>query len=168
MTAIALVACSTAGADPAASAADRAARPAGWKQLPAIANAASAAARADGVVIDSADAWGEPAIGCYAVWLDLHGVRGRDGENVGDAAALADQILDGLARTGAGEIAVRDVVRPAGPEGVLAFAFARSPYRGRVRARLGGGRIDAVACFANQREPGACDAACTRVLQGVP
>jgi hypothetical protein len=51
---------------------------------------------------------------------------------------------------------------------VLAFRFARPPFRGRVRARLGHGRITAIACFFNQREPTACDAACIGVLDTVP
>jgi hypothetical protein len=155
LTVLAIVACSPAGAEPAAAPADRA-HPAGWRQLPAITGAVTAAARADGVTLDAVDAWGEPAVGCYAVWLDLHG-------RTTDAAALADQVLAGVAGLSPSEIA-----RPTEPDGVLGFGFARPPYRGRVRARLGGGRVSAVACFGNQREPVACDAACTRVLQGAP
>lgn len=174
MTAIALVACSAAGADPAAS---EGVHPAGWQRLPAIAAAVRAAATADGVVIDAVDAWGEPAIGCHAVWLALHG-------GTSDARVLADQILVGIAQVGlgvavaprgaamprqaGGAIAVSELAMPTGAEGVLAFAFARAPYRGRVRAKLGNGQIAAVACFANQREPGACDAPCASVLRGVP
>lgn len=201
MTAVALVACSAADAepaprrepvepatvrrDPAAPAIarrDPVVHPAGWKQLPGIVTAVGAAARGEGgapgrgegVEIDEVDAWGEPAIGCYAVWLALHGREG-------DAAVLARQVLDGLARVGArpGDarargaraeppIAITEIAMPAGPQGVLAFAFARPPYRGRVRAQLGAGRIALTACFANQREPGACDAPCASVLQGVP
>jgi hypothetical protein len=182
MTAIALVACSSAGAEPGASASAAAHAPPGWKQLPAIATAAGAAARADGVVIDAVDAWGEPVLGCYAVWLTLHG------EPAG-APALADQILDGFTKAGgphkaqgarggvrrrrtpgspSEEVSLDEVTRPSTPEGMLAFAFARPPYRGRVRAHLGDGRIAAIACFQNQREPAACEAACTRLLQGAP
>jgi len=64
-------------------------------------------------------------------------------------------------------LTVDDVVRPTQPDGVLAFQFAAAPYRGRVRARLGGGRIAATACFANQRAPRACEAACTDILAHV-
>jgi hypothetical protein len=163
MTAIALVACNAASADPPRR--DPSGHPAGWKQLPAIANAVGAAARAEGVVIDAADAWGQPAIGCYAVRLALHGPEG-------DATLLATQILDGIARVSdkprEPAIAITDVTMPGGPQGVLAFTFARPPYRGRARAQLGGGRIAMAVCFANQREPGACDAPCASVLQGVP
>lgn len=179
LTAIALVACAAASAEPTAgqpapgqpapgqlaagqlapgqlAAGATAAHPAGWRQLPAIAAAAAAAARADGVVVDSADAWGEPVRGCYAVWLALHGAAA-------DAGALADQVLGGL-----GPLSPTDIVRPSAPDGTLTFRFARGPYRGSARAHLGGGRISAVACFANRREPPACDAACPRVLETVP
>jgi hypothetical protein len=151
LTVVAIVACSPASAEPA----DRA-HPPGWQQLPAITGAITTAARAGGATVEAVDAWGEPAAGCYAVWL---GLRGR----AADAAALADQVL-----TGAAGLAPSEVARPTGADGVLAFGFARPPYRGRVRARLGDGRISAVACFGNQREPVACDAACAGVVQGVP
>lgn len=157
MTAVALVAvvaCRPAGAEPASRGA--AERPAGWTQLAPIAAAAGAAARADGVVIDAVDAWGEPALGCYAVWLALHG-------GTAGAPALADQVLAGFAGT-----AISELTRPTGSDGVLAFAFARPPYRGRLHAHLGEGRIAAVACFGSPREPAACEAACRRVLQGAP
>jgi hypothetical protein len=178
VTAVALVACSAVGADPAASPGGSA-HPEGWKQLPAIATAVGAAAKAGGVTIDSVDAWGEPAHGCYAVWLELHG-------GTSDARALADQVVAGVARAGAprdaaaarasrpreaaagwpGEIAISDVVKPIEPVGVLAFAFTSLPYHGRVRAQLGKGRIAAVACFANERELLACNATCAQVLEG--
>jgi hypothetical protein len=248
-SAIALAACNAAGADPNAAASPRAARPEGWKQLPAMASAVGAAAKADGVTIDSVDAWGEPANGCYAVWLALHGASG-------DAPTLADQVLAGISRAGgprggvpqarsketgsaapavqsketappapavqsketgpaapaarsreraptalaaqskdtgpaalaaqskdtgaaapaarskesavSGELVISELVKPTGREGVLAFAFANAPFRGRVRARLGGGRIAAVACFGNERAPLVCDATCGRVLEGSP
>ncbi|HMG23886.1 MAG TPA: hypothetical protein VK607_21275 [Kofleriaceae bacterium] len=166
--AVAVAACSAAGAEPAPAAgppaaavapagpAATAAHPAGWRQLPAVASAVAAAARTDGVAVDATDAWGEPARGCYAVWLALRG--GSAG-----AAALADQVLGSVAG-----LSPTEVVRPIGPDGTLAFGFARPPYRGRVRAKVGAGRISAVACFANQREPVACDAACRGVLEGAP
>jgi len=170
MTAVALVACTTAAAEPGAPASRGAsAPPAGWKQLPPIAAAAGAAAKADGVTIDAVDAWGEPAIGCYAVWLALHG-------GTAGAPALAEQVLDSFKGAGGapkpaggpqGAFSLDDLVKPGEPEGVLAFAFTRPPYRGRVRAHLGNGRITAIACFGNQREPAACEATCARVVQGV-
>jgi hypothetical protein len=150
-----------------------------WKALPSIATAVAAAAKADGVAIDSVDAWGDPARGCYAVWLDLH----REDTHK-DAAVLANQLLASFqnadARSGSGSPirpsspsspsgwSIRDVVRPTGESGVLALSFARAPYLGRVRAGLGEGRIAMTACFHNEREPVACDAACTRVLEAPP
>jgi hypothetical protein len=176
MTAVVLVGCSAAGADPGAPASSGV--PPGWKQLPPVATAAGAAAKADGVVIDAVDAWGEPALGCYAVWLALHG-------QAQSAPILADQVLDGFTAafgprsapksarhpkktSSASQLSLDEVVKPSSPDGVLAFAFATPPYRGRVRAHLGSGRIAAIACFGNQREPAACEAACTSVLQGLP
>jgi len=184
VTAVALVACSAAGADPAA-APSSIAHPEGWKQLPAVAAAVGAATKADGVTIDSVDAWGEPAHGCYAVWVELHG-------GSAEAPALADQVLAGVTRAagprdgaavsshaGASNAAkttrtapwseavvTSDVVKPTAATGVLTFAFTSLPYRGRVRAQLGKGRIGAVACFANEREPLACQAICTQLLGG--
>jgi hypothetical protein len=170
MTAVALVACTTAAAEPGAPASRGASTPpAGWKQLPPVAAAVGAAAKADGVTIDAVDAWGEPAIGCYAVWLALHG-------GAAGAPALAEQVLDSFKGAGGatkpaggpqGAISLDDLVKPAEPEGVLAFAFTRAPYHGRVRAHLGNGRITAIACFGNQREPAACETTCAHVLQSV-
>jgi len=175
MIAVALVACNAAGAEPNPPSGPR---PVGWKPLPAISHAVRAAATADGVTVDAVDAWGEPARGCYSVSLDLHG-------GSADAPALADQILGSLpvgpapiagspAPVPSGESrapepgALSELRRPSGPEGVLAFRFTRPPFRGRVRAWLGHGRITATACFFNQREPLACDAACTGVLDAAP
>jgi hypothetical protein len=159
LTMLALVACSPAGAGPAgiqpAAAPAGPVHPAGWRRLPAIGASVTAAAKADGVTVDAVDAWGEPQLGCYAVWLDLHG-------GAADAAALADQVLGSAAA-----LSPSDVATPSGPDGRLGFAFARPPYHGRVRAQLGAGRISAVACFGNQREPVTCDAACNHVL-GAP
>ena len=59
--------------------------PAGWQALPEIATAVGAAARAEGVTVDGAEAWGEPAMGCYAAWVSLHG----DG-------ATSQQVMKGL------------------------------------------------------------------------
>jgi len=164
MTAVALVACSAAGAEPGAPPAPPPGPlPAGWTQLPSIATAVAGAVNTEGVVVDSAAAFGEPARGCYAVRLALHGAAAA-------APALADQVLAGFAAASNPRAAftITDVVKPSEADGVLAFAFDRPPYHGRVRAQLGHGRIAAVACFANQREPLACDAACTMLLQDKP
>jgi len=158
--AVALVACSAASAEPGAPPGPASStHPAGWQALPAIASAVATAAAGDGAVIDAVDAWGEPAMGCYAVWLELHG-------GTADAPALADQVMRGLPATPA--FAASEVVMPASLTGVLAFAFSAPPFHGHVRAQLGAGRIAARTCFATAREPIACNAACARVLQGVP
>lgn len=157
MTAIAIALCGSAGAEPAAAPGGMvAAHPAGWRHLPEIARAVAAATAGKGVALDAADAWGEPAAGCHAVWLALHG-------GTASAPVLAEQVLGSVAA-----LSPADLARPTAPEGVLAFSFARPPYRGRVRARLGAGRISAVACFGDGREPDACDAACRGVLEGAP
>ena len=146
MIAVVLAACSAAGAEPAGSGAPArsgpGAPPAGWKPLPSLATAARAAAGADDVAIDAVDAWGDPALGCYAVWLALHG-------GAAGAPALADQVLGSFQEAGHARpgISLAEIVKPGAPDGVLAFAFARPPYRGRVRAHLGGGRVAAAACF---------------------
>lgn len=169
LTALALVACRAAAADPSAAeagfppppaaaplAAPHAAAPTGWTQLPAMAAAVAAAASDPATASVATDAWGDPATGCYAIWLDLHAAAG-------DAPALAEQVLGQL--TG---LTVGARVKPTTADGELTFNFARPPYRGRLRAQLGHGRVAATACFGNQREPVACDTICTRVLHDVP
>ena len=134
--------------------------PAGWKPLPELASAASDAAKHAGVTIDGAEAWGEPARGCYGAWLGVHG-------GTGSPAALADAMLATIPP----ELAVTDVTRPSasGDTGVLTLSFARAPYTGRVRAQLArSGLISIVACFWNAREPSACEAACAPLLAGAP
>jgi hypothetical protein len=143
---LALAACSSAAAQPEQRSGIQA--PAGWRDLPAIASAARMAASANGVVIDGAQAWGEPAMGCYAVWLAITG--GTDGD-------LAEQIQTGLA---AEQIAVSDVR----PGDVLAMTVERAPYRGQLRARAGDTGVSAFVCFANQRERAACEASCATLL----
>jgi hypothetical protein len=152
--------------------------PAGWQALPPIA-AAARAALGRGATVDGAEAWGEPAMGCYAVWLAIRAA--------GSAEAIGQQVVAGFTAAAAGsggsagakpagsaapepgsQTIVKDVAAPTGEEGVLTLAFERGDHRGRLRARLGGGRITALACFANQREPLACEAACTTFLGALP
>jgi hypothetical protein len=150
-------ACGSAGAQPEATEQLSGIKaPAGWQALPPVAAAARTAMGASGVVVDGAEAWGEPAIGCYALWIALHGSGG------GGAEELTQQILDGLA---AESIKATDV-KPASA-GVLALTLERAPYRGQLRARLDEGRIAALACFANQREPAACEPGCRALLGAV-
>lgn len=149
---LALAACGQAGAQPTATSGLTA--PVGWIAIPAIATAAATAAKGDGVTVDGAEAWGDPARGCYGVWLALHG----DG-------ASAEQVLAGFATE---PITTTNVVKPDTGDGLVAMSFTRGVYRGRLRARIAAGKITALACFANDREPIACDGACTTLLGGLP
>ena len=154
---VTLAAChDTADADPAPPRSGLTA-PAGWQSLPALATAMAVAAKSASITIDGSEAWGEPAMGCYATWLELSG---------GDAAAdvLADQVLVGL---GVAKLTVADVVVPPATGGTMSLRFEHSPYKGRMRAQLATGHITAVACFANAREPVACEAACTTWLGAI-
>lgn len=153
--------CGTAGAAP--EQASGLTPPAGWQAMPEIA-AAARGALGKGVTVEGAEAWGEPAMGCYAVWLAI-GAPGA-------AEAVAQQVVAGFTAAAAGsgsgaKLTFKDVAPPAGDAGVLALSFERGDHRGRLRARLGGGRIAALACFANQREPLACEAACTSFLGAI-
>lgn len=153
-----LLACGQAGADPAAAPADTTSglhAPAGWQALPEIATAVSAAARAEGITIDGAEAWGEPSMGCYAAWVALHG----DG-------ATAAQVMEGLE---AAKLTVKDVVKPElGDDGLVSLVFERAPYRGHLRVRVATPRLTVLACFENEREPAACELACTPLLGALP
>jgi hypothetical protein len=159
----ALAGCGSAGAAP--DQVSGLTPPAGWQALPAIATAARAAI-GPGVEVSGAEAWGEPAMGCYAVWLAIR--------TDGGATAVAEQVVAGFAAaatagSGSGApLTIKDVTSPSGDEGVLALAFERGDHRGRLRARLGGGKIAALACFANPREPAACEAACSAFLGALP
>lgn len=157
---LALVACNAAGADPAPAGA-LPGSPASWKTLPTIAHAVGSAAAADGVTVDASDAWGDPAVGCFALRLAMHG-------GAATTDALVAQVLGGQAGAAAPRLTFSEVVKPAAGSDVLAFAFARPPYKGHVRARLASGKITAMACFGNQRDPASCDATCTHMLQGAP
>lgn len=151
-----LAACSQAGAQPSERSGLSA--PAGWQPLPELAASAAKALAADKIRVDGFEAWGELAKGCYGVWLALHG----DG-------ASAQQVLAGIEAEG---IEVSDVVKPEASDGLVAATFTRTiattVWRGRLRARIAAGKITALACFANDREPGACELACTTLLGGLP
>lgn len=154
LIAIAMVACAPAVADPAGSPSGLTA-PAGWRAAPELAAAAIDGARATGIVVEGSEAWAEPARGCYATWIALRG---------GDHTLLA--IDDLLASLATAKIAVHDVVKPAG-DGVVALAFARGDYTGKLRARIAGDRLVALACFANAREPASCAPACATLLGAI-
>lgn len=125
--------------------------PAGWVPMPQLATAATGA-----IGGSTADAWGEPAMGCYAAIVTFS-AKGKAG---GIAKALRTQVESA--------VKVSDVVEPAATAetGVLAFAFEKAPYRGRARVSIDAG-VTALACFWNDREPDACAAACTALIGGM-
>lgn len=148
----AVAACDPAGAQPGT--ASGLTTPAGWTALPELASATAAAAKDDGVTVEGSEAWGEPGRGCYAVWLALRGER-----------ATGAAVLDGLTAQG---FTTTDVVKPETDDGVVSLAFDKPPFHGRVRAKITAGRVVAVACFANDREPATCDAPCLALLGSLP
>ena len=185
LIATALAACGPADAQTSA-ASSGVVVPAGWQPLPQLATAARDAI-ASKTTVDGVEAWGETARGCYALWISLSAsgsatqladqvlaalanVPGPDGKPRTNPAAPVGSTQPGADRNDAGvaatpsRIDVRDAVKPSVDPGVLTLAFERAPYRGRLVARLGGGKIVALACFANEREPVACEAACTPML----
>jgi hypothetical protein len=162
---VALGACGQAGAQP--SAPSGIAAPAGWAALPELATAVRDATKADGVTVEGVEAWGETARGCYAVWLRLAG-----------SGATPNAVVAGLA---AEKLATSNVVKPDSGDGITTLTFAKPPppkgtgspgssqaYTGRLRVRTQDGKLTALACFANQREPLTCDAPCTSLLGAIP
>jgi hypothetical protein len=130
--------------------------PAGWRAAPELAKAASDAA---GSATTASEAWAEPARGCYAVWLALHGAPAA-------IDAASDQLVASVQRIGAQPSAV--VKPPPGDRGELSLAFVRAPYRGKLRALLAKtGDVSALACLWNEREPKACETACSSLLGGL-
>ncbi len=140
-------ACGAADAEPHASSGLNI--PAGWQVLPSAA-AAARAALGEGVTVDGSEAWGDPAKGCYALWIAFH-----DGATTADE--LARDVTAGLAT------AHVDAKRETSAD-ALVFAIRRAPYRGTLRATLQGARVNVLACVANQREPESCAAACKTLL----
>lgn len=130
--------------------------PAGWQAANELAAAIAANKR-----VAHAEAWAQPAMGCYAGRVQLRAT--------GTADTLAKQLVDALAVEAPG-IVVRDVVMPAAgaDSGTLSFAFERGAYRGKTRATVRGTELDAIACFWNPREPVACEAACTGLVGSLP
>lgn len=150
---VALVACRASEAGPGSGLTP----PAGWQSLPSLATAASDAAKSDGVVVDGAEAWGDPARGCFGAWLALHaGARAPD--------AMVDALVASLKTDG---IEVRDVVKPTpnAVGGTASLVFEKAPYHGKLRAQLiKDGHMTLLGCFWNEREPVACETACTQLI----
>jgi hypothetical protein len=154
LIAVCAFACTDAGAQPPSGIK----APPGWTAQPAIAVAAKDALGKKATV-DGLEAFGDPARGCYSVWMAVRGA--------GSAKDLAEQLVKGLA----GEqrkVDIKDVVKPTTDEGVLALSFETAPFKGRLRARLGKGKIVTLACWSTPREPLACEQACTSLLGALP
>lgn len=156
----ALVGCTSADAQtPAVETSPAFSPPAAWSKLPAMTTAITDAAKAGGATVRTAEAWGDTSRGCYAVSIALSG-----------GGVTSDMVLGGLAgipEVGKGaQFTITDVRRPEQNNGALEARFARPGYSGRVRVRFNNAGLDAVACFANDREPVGCEAACTQLLQG--
>lgn len=134
--------------------------PPGWKALPELATAVTAAAKQTSITVEGVEAWGEPARGCYAAWMALRGASGAP-------AAIADPMLASLSAELPG-LTVNDVVKPdpkVTEAGVLSLSFTRPPYRGKLRAPIAKtGAIGVLACFWNVREPVVCEAACNQLM----
>lgn len=134
--------------------------PPGWSSLPSLATAARDAAKGGMLTVENAEAWGETSRGCYAAWLALAG-------GTHSRSALADDIVQGIEKEPAlAGITVSELAKPADLEpDNLSLAFARKPYRGRLKAQLSkDGRVALLACFWNEREPATCEASCTALL----
>lgn len=164
--------CRRAGAAP--DEASGIAPPAGWQAMPAIAAAAKAALGPSGSAA-SAEAWGEPAMGCYGVWLALPAAGTAEAVGAQVAAGFTAAAGSGAGSSASAPLIVKDISAPPVPAqgsaaapGAVTLSFERGEHRGRLRARVSGGRIAALACFANQREPLACEAACTALLGRLP
>ena len=119
-----------------------------WPAIPEIASSANDAAKAAGLSVATAGAWGDRARGCYAISIDLRG----------GSASTAQELVAALAADG---IATSDV---AGTD-IVTMAIARAPYRGRLRAAASGDELGVRACFWSDREPDACAKTCTEWLR---
>jgi hypothetical protein len=157
---VALMACRSSEAGPGSGLTP----PAGWQPLPPLAAAATEAAKAGKLTVDGAEAWGEPARGCYAAWFALRTAGGAPD-------VIADQLVNSLRVDPAlFGVLIKDVVTPRAGDarGVLSLAFERAQYRGKLAAVIAKeGKLTALACFWNPREPRACEQACNGLLGGL-
>jgi hypothetical protein len=156
-TTIALSGCRSSEAGPTSGLAT----PAGWRPMPDVAAVALNAAKTAKTTVNGAEAWAEPSRGCYAVWLALTSDEGAP-------EVLADLVVRSLTSSPSlVGMTVANVTKPAAgsPSGVLSLSFTRPPYQGLLRSQISrNGSYAALACFWNQREPAACQAACTQFI----
>jgi hypothetical protein len=138
-----------------------AALPAEWVPLPAIAAAALTAAREVPGVTAGAAAWGDPAAGCYVLAADVHGAHRDRLRTVLDRMGWQ---LDAQAVMHAWQVPATDA-DPAELTGRLTVGGLTGSVRGLIsfdaRALP---RAGLAACFYNDREPKACEAACAQLL----
>jgi len=139
--------------------------PPDWKELPVIADAATAAATrvlgADAEV--HAHAWGEPSRGCYLAIVDATGTERDTTRNLvaqlQTALAARVELTEWTASPDAedtAEINARFQAKPAGMTGLVRATMALD------RHKLP--RAVAAACFYNDRQPALCDNACAPLL----
>jgi len=157
----------SAEAQPAAIAAGdvqpalRAAVPAGWIPLPAVARAADDAAKEIRGASFASAAWGDPAAGCYVLAADVRGAR-RDRltvivDKLGwhlDAQAVMHEWQTPAGQPDPAEVTARMTV--GGLTGGLRAVFS---FDARSLPRAG-----LAACFYNDREPIECEQACAALL----
>jgi hypothetical protein len=128
--------------------------PAGWQELPELARTARDTLASG--TIDRLDVWGSPARGCFAAHGALRGAAR-------EAGTLQDDVLGSLrGEPRLAGLLVHDII--IRPDGGIALAFERAPYRGTLRVVPGhDGAADGFVCFANDREPTACEVACKQL-----
>ena len=136
--------------------------PAAWQELPAVAEAATAAARAviEGVDVH-AHAWGEPSRGCYLAVVGLTGQRSDSIPNVVKGLQVA--VAEGV------DVEEWTSTPDAEDHAELGARFVGKGMTGQLRVSLvlDARRIPralAAACFYNDRQPGVCENACTPLL----
>jgi hypothetical protein len=138
-----------------------AAMPTEWVPLPTIAAAATAATADVAGVTVGAVAWGDPAAGCYVLAAD---VRGAHRDRLRTVLDRMGWHLDAQAVMHAWQVPATDV-DPAELTGRLTVGSLTGAVRGLVsfdaRALP---RAGLAACFYNDREPKACEAACAQLL----
>ncbi|MCE9576735.1 MAG: hypothetical protein K8W52_26550 [Deltaproteobacteria bacterium] len=124
--------------------------PAQWTPLPAVAHAAQAAAG----TAARAQAWGDPAAGCYLIAVAVDGKVDDDPKDA--AAALAEGV--GVSLTGDPANGVAAIDGPIHAHGLT------GRVRGFVTPRPSGALVStAVACLGNDRDPSGCAKACDGV-----
>jgi hypothetical protein len=135
--------------------------PPGWRSLPAIARAATG----DGADAPVAEAWGDPARGCFGL-VDRTTATAPEIE----PAAVERWIREALA--GAHIAVSRSELETADHRLASRFELSRDALRGRARTVIAPARGDTVravlaTCVWTQREPAVCRARCDSFLDSL-